>query len=383
MRACIVVGTRPEAIKLAPVILRLRTTAGAQCTVVSTGQHRELCVQALDAFGLKPDFDLETMAPNQSLGCLTARLFGKLDALFESRCFDWVIVQGDTTSAMAGAMGAFYRRVPVAHVEAGLRTYNRLSPFPEEINRTIIGHISDLHFAPTQKAADNLLRAGVDPKQILVTGNTVIDALNILRPRLAARPLDEVLPAAAAEQLREGRLLLVTGHRRESFGTGFENICRALLDLIECYRDIVIVYPVHLNPIAREPVMRLLSNHPRIHLLAPLPYLDLMALVAHCTLILTDSGGLQEEAPSFGKPLLILRDVTERPEVVEVGAARLVGTRREAIVRNACELLDDPKVYARSAAAGNPFGDGHAADQIVECLMNLAHYETVSVGSNA
>jgi UDP-N-acetylglucosamine 2-epimerase len=369
MRACIVVGTRPEAIKLAPVVLRLRATAGAECTIVNTGQHRELCVQALDAFGIWPDVDLDTMASGQSLGQLTAKLFARLDTLLESQLFDWVIVQGDTTSAMVGAMVAFYRRIGVAHVEAGLRTYDRWSPFPEEINRTIIGHVSDRHFPPTQKAADNLIRAGVNRDNILVTGNTVIDAVTILRHRLAARHLDDVLPAAAATQMIDGRLLLVTSHRRESFGTGIENICLALIDLAERYRDCVIVYPVHLNPKVREPVMRLLGGHPRVHLLAPLPYLDLMVLVAHCTLVLTDSGGLQEEAPSFGKPVLILRDVTERPEVVDIGAARLVGTRREAIVRNTCDLLDDAGIYTRMAGAGNPFGDGHASERIVDALM--------------
>lgn len=369
MRACVVVGTRPEAIKLAPVILRLRATAGAACTVVNTGQHREMCVQALDAFGVKADLNLDAMVPGQSLGRLTAKLFEKLDPLLENEPFDWLIVQGDTTSAMAAAMVAFYRRIGIAHVEAGLRTYDRLAPFPEEINRTIIGHISDRHFAPTQMAADNLIRAGVDRDSIFITGNTVIDAVNILKPNLAARTLHGVLPATAAAQMACGRLVLVTSHRRESMGAGLENICGALTDLADGDRDLVVVYPVHLNPNVREPVLRILGAHPRIHLMEPLPYLDLMTLVAHCTLILTDSGGIQEEAPSFGKPVLILRDVTERPEVVNVGAARIVGTQRDVIVRNACELLDDPSVYARMAAAGNPFGDGRAAERIVDILM--------------
>ena len=369
LRVCVVVGTRPEAIKLAPVILRLRATTGANCTIVNTGQHREMCVQALDAFDIRPDRDLDTMEPDQSLGRLTAKLFGKLDALLEQEQFDWVVVQGDTTSAMVAAMAGFYRHIGVGHVEAGLRTYDRCAPFPEEINRTIIGHVCDRHFPPTQKAADNLIRAGVSPDNIVLTGNTVIDAVNILKPRVTAREPSEAVSATVAAQIAHGRLVLVTSHRRESFGAGLENICWALRDLAERYRDLVIVYPVHLNPNVRQTATRILGGLPRIHLLEPLPYLDLMTLVAHCTLILTDSGGIQEEAPSFGKPVLILRGVTERSEVVEVGAARIVGTDRAAIVRDACELLDDRECYARMANAGNPFGDGHAAERIVESLM--------------
>lgn len=368
MRACVVVGTRPEAIKLAPVILRLLVTPGVTCTVVNTGQHREMCVQALEAFGIEPDIDLDVMVPGQSLGRLTGKLFAQFDALLEQHDFDWVVVQGDTTSAMVGAMAAFYRHIRVAHVEAGLRTYDRWSPFPEEINRTIIGHIGHQHFPPTQRAAENLVRAGVHRDNIHVTGNTVIDAVTILKPGLATRLLDGVLPTAAVSQMANGRLVVVTSHRRESFGTGIENICRALMDLVERYGNLVVVYPVHLNPNVRKPVMRLLGGQARIHLLDPLPYLDLMALVARCTLILTDSGGLQEEAPSFGKPVLILREVTERPEVLEVGAARLVGTEHGTIVRNASELLDDENAYARMSGAGNPFGDGHASERIVEVL---------------
>ena len=368
MRACVVVGTRPEAIKLAPVIRRLRET-GAVCLIINTGQHRDMCSQALGAFGLSADMELATMTPGQSLGLLTSKLFAALDSALASEPCDWVIVQGDTSSAMAGAMTAFYRRVRLAHVEAGLRTYDRLSPFPEEINRTIIAQVADLHFAPTQRAADNLARAGVAASAVEVTGNTVVDAIALLRPGLGSRRLDDVLPAAALAEIAVGRVALVTMHRRESFGAGIASVCEALRDLAARYPDLVIVCPVHPNPNIREPVMRLLSGVGRVHLVEPLPYLDIMALLSRATLVLTDSGGLQEEAPSFGKPLLILRDVTERPEAVEVGAARLVGTDRASIFQNACTLLDDAAAYARMAQAGNPFGDGRASERIAAALL--------------
>jgi UDP-N-acetylglucosamine 2-epimerase (non-hydrolysing) len=368
LRVCVIVGTRPEAIKLAPVILRLRDAAGAVCTVVNTGQHREMCAQALDAFNIKADFDLDAMVAGQNLSRLTARLFEKIDALLENASFDGLIVQGDTTSAMVGAMVAFYRRISIAHIEAGLRTYNRWAPFPEEINRTVISHLADRHFSPTLKAANNLIRAGVDRNRILVTGNTVIDAVNILKPKVAARQLGCVLPPKAADQASTGRLVLVTSHRRESLGAGLEGICQALIELVDRYSDLVIVYPLHLNPKVREPAQRILGGHPRIHLVQPMSYLDLITLIVHCTLILTDSGGIQEEAPSFGKPILILRDVTERPEVIEAGAARIVGASREIIVLNASELLENPILYARMASANNPFGDGRASERIVENL---------------
>ena len=368
MRACVIVGTRPEAIKLAPVILRLRE-AGAACLVINTGQHPDMCSQALSAFGVHADLELETMTPGQSLGLLTSKLFAALDTVLASEPCDWVIVQGDTTSAMAGAMTAFYRRVRLAHVEAGLRTYDRLSPFPEEINRTIIAQVADLHFAPTQRAAGNLARAGVIEAAVIVTGNTVVDAIALLRPNLGARRLDDVLPAAALAQMAGGRLALVTMHRRESFGAGIASVCEALRDLAARYEDLVIVCPVHPNPNIRKPVMRLLGGVGRVHLVDPLPYLDVMALLSRATLVLTDSGGLQEEAPSFGKPMLILRDVTERPEAVEIGAARLVGTDRARIFVNACDLLDDAGAYARMAQAGNPFGDGRASERIAAALL--------------
>lgn len=370
MRVCVVVGTRPEAIKLAPVILALREEASVTCFVVSTGQHRDMCGQALAAFSIVPDHTLNTMQPGQSLGQLTSKLFSELDALFESEPPDWVIVQGDTTSAMVAATCAFYRKIPVGHVEAGLRTFDRWSPFPEEVNRTFISHVTTMHFAPTPRAGKNLADAGIPSSATVITGNTVVDAVRLLRPSICHLDLHKGIGAAAVAALSGRRLILVTSHRRESFGIGLENICNALLDLARMFNDLVIIYPVHLNPSVQEPVMRLLKGESRIHLLGSIPYLDLMALVERAHIVLTDSGGLQEEVPSFAKPILILREVTERPEAVECGAARLVGTDRRAIVAAASELLTDTAAYDKMARAGNPFGDGHAAARIVGRILD-------------
>jgi UDP-N-acetylglucosamine 2-epimerase len=367
-RILVLFGTRPEVIKLAPVVRALRARpADFLCRVCSTGQHREMVQQALDAFGLKLDIQLDAMASAQSLGRLTARLFEDLDRTFEAEQPDWVIVQGDTTSAMVGAMCAFYRRIKVGHVEAGLRTYNRWSPFPEEINRTFISHVADLHFAPTARAAANLRAAGIAGKNIAVTGNTVVDALLWVSADLGAQaPM--CLDASVTQFIADRRLVLVTSHRRESFGEGLENICRALLGTVERYPDVVIVYPVHLNPQVRGPVHRLLGSHPRIKLLEPVGYLPLVWLMRQSHCIFTDSGGIQEEAPSLGKPVLIMRDTTERPEVVEAGCARLVGTKAEDILAAARELLDNEVVYDAMARVKNPFGDGLASHRIAAQL---------------
>lgn len=356
---------------MAPVILRLRDTPGLSATVVNTGQHREMCQKALTSFSIEADVDLETMVAGQSLGQLTARLFAQTDQFLEQASPDWVLVQGDTSSAMVGATTAFYRQIRVGHVEAGLRTFQRKSPFPEEVNRTFIGHVSTVHFAPTESARVNLLRSAVDDCSILVTGNTVVDAIELLKPRLIGRSLAGWLGSELCAELTDKRLILVTSHRRESFGSGIEGICHAIRDIVRQVDDVVVVFPVHLNPNVQGPVRRLLGSLPRVHLLEPLGYLELMTLVDRATLILSDSGGLQEEAPSFGKPILILRDVTERPEVVSVGAGRLVGTDADVIVANARELLSNRVVYARMAGAGNPFGDGKAAARIVDRI--LAH----------
>ena len=369
MKIAVIFGTRPEAIKLAPVILRLHATSGVSVCVINTGQHREMCRQALASFAIEADADLDVMLPNQSLGQLTGRLFTRTDELLHRETPDWVLVQGDTTSAMVGATAAFYRQIKVGHVEAGLRTFQFMSPFPEEINRTFIGHLAALHFAPTEGARANLLRAGLDERTILVTGNTIVDAIELLKPRLAGSPLGDQIGAAVRADLENNRLILVTSHRRESFGPGIEGICLAIRQIVRQFDDVVVVYPVHLNPNVQAPVRCILGSEPRVHLLEPLDYLDLLGLIQRATLILSDSGGLQEEAPSFGKPILILREVTERPEVVSVGAGRLVGTDADAIVNNARELLHDRAVYARMARAGNPFGDGKAAARIVKHIL--------------
>lgn len=370
-RVLVLFGTRPEVIKLAPVVRTLRQRPTDFVTrVCSTGQHREMVQQALDDFGIKVDVQLDAMAAAKSLGHLTARLFEDIDQLLEIEAPDWIIVQGDTTSAMVGAMCAFYRHIKVGHVEAGLRTYNRWSPFPEETNRTFIGHVADLHFAPTAKSAENLRRAGVSKKSIHITGNTIVDTL-----RWITEGLNEHVPAGVDADLArfvEGsRLVLVTSHRRESFGEGLENICRALLDTVERYPDAVIVYPVHLNPNVRNPVRRLLGDHSRIKLLEPVGYLPLVWLMRSSFFILTDSGGIQEEAPSLGKPVLILRDNTERPEVIEAGCARLVGTETERIIAGVRDLMENAPAYDAMARAKNPFGDGRAAERIIQILREV------------
>jgi len=368
-KVLIIFGTRPEAIKLAPVIQELRSRPGEfNCLVCSSGQHREMVAQALAAFGLKADIDLAAMTEGQTLGGLTARLFAAYDTLLQAEKPDWVIVQGDTTTAMVGAVSAFYGHIKVAHVEAGLRTGNRLSPFPEEINRTFIGHVSDLHFAPTARAVEQLRQSGVPPQSIHLTGNTVVDALLWMTERSNGEPpasLDSLLPS-----LDGRRLVLVTSHRRESFGGGLKNICFALREIVQRHTDVVVVYPVHPNPNVREAANRWLASEERIRLVEPLSYQSVVYLLRRCYCVLTDSGGLQEEAPTFGKPLLILRDTTERPEVIEAGCARLVGTSVERLVNATNQLLEDPVTYQQMARVENPFGDGKAAQRIAQILAN-------------
>jgi len=367
-RVLVLFGTRPEVIKLAPVVRALRRRPqDFAARLVSTGQHREMVQQALDDFCLKLDVQLDAMSSATSLGRLTGSLFNDLDQLLEIERPDWVIVQGDTTSAMVGAVCAFYRGVRIGHVEAGLRTYDRWSPFPEEINRTFISHVADLHFAPTQRSAHNLQRAGIPENAIRVTGNTIVDALLWI-----SEGLKNIVPAgidAEISRFIEGRrMVLVTSHRRESFGNGLENICHGLLGIVERFTDAVIVYPVHLNPNVCGPVYRLLGGHPKIKLLRPVGYLPLVWLMRHSYCIFTDSGGIQEEAPSLGRPVLIMRDTTERPEAVEAGCARLVGASTKNILAAASELFENEQCYKAMAHVRNPFGDGHAADYIVDIL---------------
>ena len=370
LRVLTIFGTRPEAVKMAPVVRRLAETSGVEARVCVTAQHRQMLDQVLDLFDICPDVDLNLMRPNQSLAQLTADIFTGLDPILREIRPDWVLVQGDTTTVMAAAMLAFYHRIKVGHVEAGLRTNDRYQPFPEEINRRIAGVVADLHFAPTEHSRQNLLRENVDPASIVVTGNPAIDALNSI---CQLPPPPETQALLDRLDIRPGgnQLILVTAHRRENHGEGMESICRALIELAEAYAGrMQIVYPVHLNPNVQEPVYRLLSGVPNITLTAPQDYLPNVQLMKRSLLVLTDSGGIQEEATSLGKPCLVLRDVTERPEGVEAGVLKLVGPHTRRIVDAARELIDDPAAYARMANAANPFGDGRAAERIVQALLD-------------
>lgn len=361
----VVVGTRPEVIKLAPVVRALRRSAALEPVLVSTGQHREMLDQALEVFGLTPDVDLGVMRRDQSPGDVAARTLLGLGEVLEAADPAWVVVQGDTTTALAAALGAFYAGRRVAHVEAGLRSGNRLEPFPEEMNRRLVDQVADLLFAPTGAAGDTLLEEGFRADRVLVTGNTVVDALLWARQEARARGL---VPPAGCRATPTRRLVLVTAHRRESFGAGIEGICRAILRIVREQPDVEVCYPVHLNPRVAEPVRRLLGGNPRITLVGPTSYLEFVALLDRADLVLTDSGGVQEEAPAFGKPLLVLRDVTERPEGVLAGVALLVGTSEERIAQAALRLLRDPGAYAAMAHASSPYGDGNAAERIVTAL---------------
>jgi UDP-N-acetylglucosamine 2-epimerase (non-hydrolysing) len=373
LRVLSIFGTRPEAVKMAPVVQRLSYTPGVESLVCVTAQHREMLDQVLNLFEIQPDVDLDLMQPNQTLAGITAAIFTGLDPVLADVKPDWILVQGDTTTVMATALLAYYHRIKVGHVEAGLRTGDKWQPFPEEINRRVAGVIADLHFAPTEWSRQNLLREGIPDKNIVVTGNPVIDALQIVANRPPTAEVTLLLREAGLLERGEAgspRLILVTAHRRENFGTPLEQICQALIDLAELYGDGVrIVYPVHLNPNVQEPAYRLLKGIPNISLLPPLDYLPLVHFLKRATLVLTDSGGIQEEAPGLGVPVLVLRAVTERPEGVEAGTVRLVGTEREKIVAEARWLLDDPVAHAAMARAVNPYGDGHAAERIVEALL--------------
>ena len=362
-RVLSVFGTRPEAIKLAPVILELRKRAGRfENLVCVTAQHREMLDQVLDWFAIAPQYDLNLMQPNQALAEFAGRALVAIGDLLNDVKPDVVLVQGDTSTAMIAALGAFYRRCPVGHVEAGLRTRDRYNPFPEEINRRIVGTLTTYHFAPTAQAAEALKAEQVPSENIHVTGNTVVDALLMT----VRRPVSLDLGFNLADR----RLILVTAHRRESFGAPFESLCSALRDIADRNADVEIVYPVHLNPNVREPVMRILAGHPRIHLLEPLRYEQFSHLMAQSYLILTDSGGIQEEAPVLGKPTLVMRETTERPEAIAAGTARLVGTDRARIVAEAERLIKDQEAYGAMARAGSPFGDGHAAERIADILSS-------------
>ena len=369
-----VFGTRPEAVKMAPVVQALARTDGIEARVCVTAQHREMLDQILGLFQIKPDYDLDLMRSDQSLAELSAAIFTHLDPVLDDFKPHWVFVQGDTTTVAVAAMLAYYHRIRVGHVEAGLRTHDKWQPFPEEINRRIAGVTADLHFAPTEWAHQNLLREGVDDKTIVVTGNPVIDALEFVAKQPDVESITQLLDKLGIgdRELVPGkhRLVLVTAHRRENFGAPLEAICLALKKLA-ARGDVEIIYPVHLNPNVQEPVNRILKNIPHITLLPPLDYLPLVQLMKHAALILTDSGGIQEEAPVFGIPVLVLREITERPEGIEAGTLKLVGTDSARIVEWTNRLLDDPSVYMQMAKAANPFGDGHAAEKIVQALLNF------------
>ncbi len=366
-------GTRPEAIKLAPVILAMkghRELAGKVCV---TAQHRQMLDQVLEVFGIVPDADLNLMQPGQTLGGLTSRAMAALDAYLASERPDMVMVQGDTTTVFCATLAAFYHHIPVAHVEAGLRTGNLQAPWPEEANRVLTSRLASLHFAPTRTAKKNLLREGVADESIRVTGNTVIDALLLAVQQVRKNP-PEIPGWPQADVALDGRqMVLITGHRRENFGDGLDSICRAIAELARRFPEARFVYPVHLNPNVRQPVGQILAGAGRdnIHLIEPLPYLPFVHLMDRSTLILTDSGGVQEEAPSLGKPVLVMREETERAEAIEAGVARLVGTDSGRIVAEVSRLLSDANARSQMARSVNPYGDGKASQRIIEACAKM------------
>lgn len=374
-KVCVVIGTRPEAIKMAPVILELlKRPRDFDVTVCSTGQHTTMLDGALAAFGIRPDAELEVMKPGQSLAQLTSRLLLALDTYFEETQPDLVLVHGDTTSAMAGALAAFYRQIEVGHVEAGLRTQNLLSPFPEEYNRRSVAIATRYHFAPTRAARANLEREGVSPRDIIVTGNTVIDALQFTIRALSNRPEEirklksELIPKLGFDPEAQA-FVLITAHRRENFGAGLDNICQSILELAKANPNLRFVYPVHLNPKVKNTVESKLGRIANVALIEPQDYQCFAWLLHNCLLVLTDSGGIQEEAPALGKPVLVMRDTSERPEAIEAGTAKLVSTAPETIVREVQTLISNRCEYESMAHAINPFGDGKAAPRIVDHLL--------------
>ena len=379
MKVLSVFGTRPEAIKLAPLILALDETPGITSRVCVTGQHREMLDQVLELFGIRPHHDLAIMRPGQGLADITSAVLTGMMPVLEEERPDLVLVHGDTTTTMSAALAAFYARVPVGHVEAGLRTGNMHAPWPEEANRRLAGVLTDLHFAPTEQARRNLLKENVPEESIFVTGNTVIDALFLVRDKLLSSPELAQEADAALPKLREGApTILITGHRRENFGEGFAQICEAIALLSARFPEAEFVYPVHLNPNVRGPVLSRLSDRGNVHLIEPLPYLPFVRLMMRSHLVLTDSGGIQEEAPSLGKPVLVMRDTTERPEALKAGTVRLVGANSERIVAGVSTLLENEREYEEMARASNPFGDGHASQYIIEAIQAWSRQKRVS-----
>lgn len=374
----IIFGTRPEAIKMAPIILELKKYKNIVCHVCVTGQHREMLDQVLEIFDISPDYDLDLMSPNQTLSSLTSKAVSAIDSYLSIEKPDLVLVQGDTTTVLSASLAAFYNKIPIGHVEAGLRTGNLYSPWPEEANRVLTSRIAKFHFAPTKINYDNLIKEGIDPSAIIITGNTVIDSLFIVLEKIKKVSLKfSGLPDKSLSFIGAKKMVLITGHRRENFGDGFENICLSIGKLAELYPNVSFIYPVHLNPNVMEPVNRILGNYSfdknkngNVYLIPPQPYLQFVALMNSAHIILTDSGGVQEEAPSLGKPVLVMRDTTERPEAVDAGTVRLVGNKMSSIVSNTRNLLDDSKEYEKMSKAYNPYGDGLASKKIINFLQN-------------
>ncbi len=366
MKILICFGTRPEAIKLAPLVKELESRSWAEVQTCSTGQHREMLKHVLDLFNITPDYNLDLMKPNQTLSSLTARAITGLDDVLRESKPDLVIVQGDTTTTLCAALAAFYNKIPVAHVEAGLRTDNRYSPFPEEINRRMVSSLVTYHFPPTEQAKRALLNEDYPEDSIHVVGNTVIDALL----QISAKVLNENSDISSVFPTIDfsNRIVLITGHRRESFGEGFEHFCRALKQLANSYPEVEFVYPVHLNPNVQKPVHAILENIQNIHLLKPLDYKDFILLMNSCYIVITDSGGIQEEAPSLGKPVIVTRDTTERQEAIEAGVAVLVGTNEIDIIAVTQNLLDDENLYNEMSSKSNPYGDGDASQKIANII---------------
>lgn len=368
MKILTIFGTRPEAIKMAPVVLLLAKHPTLESRVCVTAQHRQMLDQVLELFDIKPDFDLDLMTGDQTLSSLTGKILEGLSGIFEEWRPDMILVHGDTTSTMSASLAAFYAKIAVGHVEAGLRTGNKYAPWPEEINRKITGSIADLHFAPTEKAKSNLMKENVPEERIHITGNTVIDALLAIREKIVSDDLmRESLKKRCPFLDEDKKLVLVTGHRRENFGEGFENICRAIARIAE-RDDVQAVYPVHLNPNVQKPVRERLGRLKNVFLIDPLDYASFIYLLDRCHIVLTDSGGVQEEAPSLGKPVLVMRDCTERPEALAAGVALLTGTDEEKIVSQTCRLIDDETAYNKMSGSSNPYGNGDAAEKIIKIL---------------
>lgn len=389
MKLMLIFGTRPEAIKMAPIISCLKTNTKNLIPIICvTAQHREMLDQVLNIFNITPDYDLNIMRPSQDLFSVTANTLIGLKSILIKEQPDIVIVQGDTTTAFIAGLAAYYLKIPVGHVEAGLRTYNKYSPFPEEVNRRLLSALVDIHFAPTDWAKSNLLKEGVPASKIIVTGNTVVDALLAIKRRQqteSSRKLwkdylrnscNLMIPGKATDK----KLILVTGHRRENFGKNFRSICFALKKIALSRKDVVIVYPLHLNPNVQVPVKAILGETPNIHLIEPLEYEPFIYLMSQAYLILTDSGGIQEEAPSLGKPVLVMRDNTERPEGINAGAVRLIGTKKDNIVNETMQLLDNKLIYSRMSKTQNPYGDGKSAQRIIKFLREFLSLKSSGSG---